>query len=255
MLVSFEAFLLPKSGNSTAEYEDAFWPTKSICRRERRKFCCAIADGATETSFSGLWAKLLVQAYCKHERPDDFLATLPALQIQWQGVVNSRPLPWYAERKAQSGAFAAFLGLQVIENLDDSEMCCKWQAFAVGDACLIHMRGHNLIASFPFSSPGQFGYHPYLIGSHPHSEDRLEAFAQTTFGEGRAGDTLYLMTDALAHWFLSRQEEGHYDDLQEIKTQHEFDNLVKRERLERDAKGYPTMRNDDMTLIRLVITR
>ena len=49
---------LPKDGNGPEEYEDAF---RSL--PEQGRF--AVADGATETSFSGIWAAALVAAFAQ----------------------------------------------------------------------------------------------------------------------------------------------------------------------------------------------
>src|SRR6266404_6244133 len=52
MALSWHAFAVPKRGNSTEEYEDAFAANPNAGR-------FAIADGASESSFASLWAKLL----------------------------------------------------------------------------------------------------------------------------------------------------------------------------------------------------
>ena len=64
MHVFAQPFWAPKQGNEDNEYEDAFWPRKSIEHRAT-SFHCAVADGATETSYSGIWAKQLVRYLCK----------------------------------------------------------------------------------------------------------------------------------------------------------------------------------------------
>src|SRR4051812_29570559 len=53
---------LPKAGNSVEEYEDA-WATSPDDESSPGQFVCAVTDGATETSFAGLWARLLAEAY------------------------------------------------------------------------------------------------------------------------------------------------------------------------------------------------
>jgi len=57
-------YRLPKAGNSEAEYEDACL-TRAPVDRVVRIFCVSIAEGATETSFSGLWAEMLVHAFVR----------------------------------------------------------------------------------------------------------------------------------------------------------------------------------------------
>src|SRR3989441_8753980 len=41
-----------------------------------------------------------------------------------------RPLPWFASEKAEQGAFAAFLGVEIDAHKN------RWTALAVGDCCL-----------------------------------------------------------------------------------------------------------------------
>lgn len=252
MRVSFQVFHLPKSGNSDDEYEDAFWPLETFEGQEREEFCCAVADGATETSFAGYWANLLVQEICEYPDPSEFVARLPDLQRKWCEVIGARLLPWYAEQKAHSGAFAAVLGVEVFAFSGADQPCFGWRAFAVGDACLIQMRGTDLIEAFPLKSPLDFSNHPYLVCSRP-DQDSLEGFLQSTSGDGCPGDALYLMTDAMACWFLAELDRGGYD-LRNITSQPKFERLIRGERLERNDEGQPRMRNDDMTLIRIEVT-
>jgi hypothetical protein len=51
-VLSVQAFWLPKAGNTTKEYEDAF--DYSIAERR-----FAVADGATDSAFAGHWARIL----------------------------------------------------------------------------------------------------------------------------------------------------------------------------------------------------
>ena len=94
-----QAFWLPKSGSTEGEYEDAFWPKRLPVDREAElsDFRVAVADGATETSFSGLWAKLLVRSYAEGRLlPEGFAASLVKLQARWRSAITRKPLPWYA---------------------------------------------------------------------------------------------------------------------------------------------------------------
>src|ERR1041384_2219986 len=97
-------FTLPKRGNSDSENEDAY-----ASSTEHGRF--AIADGATESSFAALWARMLVDEFVKPQTAPDWAAWLPGLQTHWAAAVDHQPLPWFAETKAQQGAFATFLGV------------------------------------------------------------------------------------------------------------------------------------------------
>ena len=65
MRVSVQGFWAAKSGNKNSEYEDDFWPHNRMISKEDKIFRFAVADGATETSFSGILAKQLVRSFCK----------------------------------------------------------------------------------------------------------------------------------------------------------------------------------------------
>lgn len=255
MQVSFQAFWMPKAGNSPEEYEDAFAPEGSAGAQECTVFRCAVADGATETSFSGLWAQLLVQEYCRQTGRRSFLRALPSLRSLWQDDVRARPLPWYAEEKARSGAFSSLLGLTIKPGYPSGKSPLRWEAMAVGDSCLFHVRGEQMIRVFPVSCSDEFGYHPYLLATNAESDTRLSEHLYLLHGSCFEGDAFYLMTDALAHWFLREIEKENYDLLSDITTQAVFEQLVREQRASRDDEGKPLMRNDDVTFVRVLVTR
>ena len=114
MQVTARVFWAPKAGNRTEEYEDAFWPVRGV-NREGDRFRFAVADGATETSFSGLWAQLLVRSFGAGTlRQAHFDASLRPARVSWRRAVSSKPLPWYAEAKVLDGAYAALLGVELM---------------------------------------------------------------------------------------------------------------------------------------------
>src|SRR6266700_4203124 len=100
-----QAFMVPKAGLSKDYYEDAFEP-KSLEKRsveeEGRRFRFAIADGATESAFSGPWARQLVRALRKSGPDRDRLVQeLPELQEKWSAMATRTPLAWYAEERVR----------------------------------------------------------------------------------------------------------------------------------------------------------
>lgn len=192
---------LPKAGNRREEYEDAAWPVRAL-QGAGRTFRCAVADGATESAFAGLWARQLVHWYGHHavEHARPLAEQLTAEQEQWRSAVHSTPLPWYAEEKAANGAYAAFLGLRLHETAAGAG---TWSALAVGDCCVAHLRGDAVLATFPATDAAYFSSRPYLISSQPQRNAQLAAQTQVAAGEWQAGDQFWLMTDALAHWFLA----------------------------------------------------
>lgn len=199
MQLHLRRYWCPKRGSAESEYEDAIaaGPGPAFPRR------VAIADGASESSFARLWAVLLVDAYTRGELTADMLLDdLAPLQQRWHAEVTARPLPWYATEKLRAGAFAALVGLTVHED-------GAWQAVAVGDCCIIHVRGDRLLCSFPLDSAAAFDNRPRLLSSNPERNQGLHADVRRACGRFAPGDAFLLMSDALAaHVLRCLLDEG-----------------------------------------------
>jgi hypothetical protein len=245
MRIHSEAFWLPKAGNTEEEYEDAFW-TSEPDNSNSESFRCAIADGATEASFSASWARLLVRAYCEGKFDQGlFDGTLTDLQTEWVQSVGSQPLPWYAEQKLLSGAFSSLLGvtLQEVASEAVNGRSVSWTATAVGDSCLFHVRDDQLIERFPLTHSGDFNSRPVLISSRQEFNHHLANNTSECQGTLEIADSLYLMTDALACWFLSAFEQG--DKPWKIK------HWVQIEKWLNGLRRKRRIRNDDVTIVRI----
>ena len=255
MRVTTQMFWLPKEGNSVAEYEDAFWPNEAADTLPLNGFCCAIADGATETSFSGAWANLLTRHWCSGNGDlAQFLAVLPALQAQWGSEVESVAMPWYAEEKARAGAFSSLLGLRLFDVIPDNDWPARWEAVAVGDSCLFQIRA-DIAVAFPLSRAAEFNNSPYLLSTVSQSVEDVNEHLIILGGKCYPGDVFYLMTDALACWFLRRHEEGQeiVGSLFDLDAHEKFQRVVEGQRAGKDTDGRPYLRNDDVTLYRVEI--
>src|SRR2546423_266833 len=115
MQMSAYPYYVQKAGNSVEEYEDAYWPLNPV-KGCGASFSFAVADGATEASYSKVWARLLVEAYCEAQlHGPDLEGTLLDLQTKWKEAVGHQPLPWYAEQKILDGAFSSLLGFTIQE--------------------------------------------------------------------------------------------------------------------------------------------
>jgi hypothetical protein len=250
-------FSLPKDGNSERENEDA-WDFAV----DKSRF--AVADGATETSFSGPWAKQLVRAFTKGSLSVPIeIEELEPLQRRWwdtivyrtsgeeagPGTRARRSLPWYAEEKAKDGAFAAFIGLELSNENSGPGAENSWQATAVGDSCLIHVRGNEILKKFPMTDSASFNNHPNLLSSTAGFNENEKDLIKTDSGSWRCHDLFLLMTDALACWFLKECEQGNspWNILRDLDTDDTFKKLVVHLRTARQ------MKNDDVTLARIDI--
>lgn len=241
-----------KAGNAPAENEDAWAPEQSSMF-EGAELRVAVADGATESLFSGPWARLLSRAFAEGrlDAPSALLDVLPGLQRQWHEDAGSRELPWYAREKLLEGAFATVLGVR-LEDSREGDAVATWTALAVGDSCLFQVRGDRLLRSFPLEEAASFGSRPFLVSTQSGQNARMADAARSEVGEVRPGDVLLLMTDALAHWFLSEHERGGtpwlslpsrtVEDLPRAFA-HFVDGL----------RADKAIRNDDVTLLRLMV--
>jgi hypothetical protein len=196
--LSYHALRVPRRGHAAEECQDAV-----AGDAPRGRF--AVADGASESADAGQWARLLVEDFvASPARHLAWASWLPQLQARWADAAAALPgdgaLPWYLEERAREGAFATFLGVQVEDSV--------WHAQAVGDSCLFQLRGGALLRAFPLQRGDEFGSTPWLIGSRPPGAEVAGRHGQRAEGEWQAGDRLWLMTDALAQWFLRQAEEG-----------------------------------------------
>lgn len=232
-------FWLPKDGSSDSEYEDA-----AAIAKDKSRF--AVADGATEASFSGIWAKQLVRAFTDKRLSVPILTDeLKPLQSKWQKIVHRHPLPWYAEEKAGDGAFAAFVGLEFFQEPPEAGAVRNWRATAAGDSCLIQIRNEQILVAFPLANSGSFNDRPNLLGSVVNGNGSLESISKSS-GSISADDIFFLMTDAIACWFLKEHERGN-KPWNALETQ----DKASFKRFAASLRAEKQMKNDDVTLVRI----
>ena len=212
MRVEVAASWLPRAGSAESQYEDAFYPRESGPRHARRlRF--AAADGASESMLSGLWADLLVRTWCRarRRRIDQVLAAAAkAWEIELAAYLETRdrderPIQWFEQPGLERGAFATLTGIAFATG---TESHGTWSAVAMGDTCLFQVRGDTLLSAFPLKSASEFDSAPKLVPSRPGDLDRILGHVETESGEWRSGDTFFLMTDAVANWFLRTVDAG-----------------------------------------------
>lgn len=241
MTAYVNVFSHQKAGNSAAECEDASWPGTSA--DEQLPLRIAAADGATDAVFSGLWAKILVNSWGRERLAlDDFATSIERKARVWRRLIKNRHLPWYVEEKAQSGSFAALAAVELHAN-------GIWNAVACGDCCLFQIRGQELIASFPISESREFSNSPVLL-----STGNVEQFRnEIRFDSGRweSGDHLYLMTDALACWFLGQCECGRVP--WKLMTEIALSERIGFADWIADLRKQNQIKNDDCTLVSVTL--
>jgi Stage II sporulation protein E (SpoIIE) len=234
MTPTVAAFWAPKAGSTADDFEDAF-----CCDPVQGRF--SVADGASESSFAARWAKLLTEGYVAKPPDGSILRDwLRPLQEDWARGTEGRPLPWYAEEKARSGAFSSLLGVC----LDATTR--RWRAVAMGDSCLFIVRAGKVLSAFPLNRSVEFHNRPALLSS---AGANVWSAVREDEGAFAPGDTLLLMTDALAAWFLAETElkRRPWAVLARAQSQEQFDALVELLRVGR------ALRNDDVTLVRVEV--
>jgi hypothetical protein len=257
----YRAFRLPRQGYDWEECQDAL-----AGDAERGRF--AIADGAAESPYSALWAQLLADEFVRHgERLPNWVNWLPSLQERWSSQVtvyerwagqSSRPangiiaakesaewaVPWYLEAGLAQGAFSTFLGLTIEDQ--------HWYAAAVGDSCLFQVRQDQLIRAFPVTRAVDFSNAPWLVGSRTSPLEVPHKNGLQQLGDWQPRDRLWLMTDALAQWFLLEAESGGKPWLAMESLLHTTDDDSSQQAFAGWIEGLRAarqLRNDDVTLL------
>ncbi len=196
----------PKGGNDENEWEDGYATNAG-------NGIVALADGAGDGIFSKLWADLLLESFVAEPIPlEDAAAVEPWILAQrraWLDAIRYPDQRWSIQMKIDRSCGAAtFVSLKLDPGSDagdDPGQAIGWTAWAVGDACLFHIRGGGLTGSFPVTASSEFGTTPYLYQSKPM---RPTPTAVVTRGELGPDDLIIFATDAVAQRLLFEVESG-----------------------------------------------
>lgn len=250
--------------NSEAEMEDAFW-IGSYGRGggdfEHLPFGVAVSDGASESMLARRWATRLAEAFGQERRAarttQGFLAAYHNAVSGWDEVVanyvlerNGRcaPIQWYEEPGLSKGAYATIIAVDFYERR--SGKAANWRAAAVGDSCLFQIRDEALIRAFPLERSEAFSYRPPLLSSRLIDDAIVTRHIKALRGDWISGDAFYVMTDALAAWFL-KGVEAHkrpWAPLRDLGTdaaEADFAGFVE------DLRCQKAIHDDDTTLVRI----
>lgn len=234
-MINVREFHRPKLGNSEEEYEDAF-------SYNLNKGRIAIADGASDSIFSNVWAKSLVNAFVNgsvtYSADPEFLRSIIFMARRtWYNNINWDSLRVFVKNKAIKGSFSTFLGVQLKERRNSFD----YKVIAVGDTCYFTYDGGKL-EGFPLNDPSKFNISPQLIWSgygSPFPEEYNTKLPRINFYEGsiEKGERLIFATDAMSKWILENGP-GSFDNLFSLEDPHGFITGLLEARV---------MRNDDIT--------
>lgn len=238
--MKIDTYYSPKIGNKPEEYEDAF-----AVNPGRGKL--AVADGASDSIFSGLWARSLVKSYVESNLSitnDDFVERLvSAAREKWHTDIEWDTLRLFVKNKAINGSFSTMILTESIGNNSFDRV----RVLSVGDSCILMNRNESA-ASFPLEDYRDFNISPELVWSgygSPFSKEykwKRPPF-QTRDFIIEPGETVLMATDAVSKWILQ-----YFPDSWDKVTSAETDLKVLFEEEVREGR----MRNDDLTLLKIV---
>ena len=247
MEFKISSYCIQKRGNLPEECEDSCYPQDNgICADNYYKV--AIADGATESFFSSIWAKIITRNFSNKKNQDlnSYLTDCHNDWIKWkrdyflERKEKNIPIQWFEEYGIKKGAYSSMLGLIISkkENLN------TYTISALGDSCFFHFRDGYLLESFPIKKSDEFSNSPHLISSeNPFDVVTIKKF-QKIKRKYRNGDLLILGTDAIAAWILKEIEECNSPTsrLDLIENNEAFISFID------ELRDENNIRNDDVTL-------
>ena len=241
MFTVTRALYAPKDGNTDDQYEDAF----AVCASALpHRLTVAVSDGASSAGYAREWANGLVAAFASDDPfPNDdapFFERVQTLGQAWRGEVSGGATSWYAQEKLASGSAATLLHVRLDGAAKTLQMAC------VGDVCLFLVRNDKLRFGFPVARAKGFSNHPDLLSTEELGTRRapyVHRFATTI----EPGDRFFLLTDAVAHYFLARFETRRERPWHGLpQTQADLSPWLQQKR---DAGE---MKNDDVTVLEIV---
>ena|GEM_PF-7054891 len=231
-------FQITKLGNSEEEYEDY----AQVSSENDSFLRVAVADGATESLFSDIWAKLIVEKFIEN-------GSLETSQLQqvYQSFIeetNSRienapeMRRWTMYNKMERGTHATIAAIEFL----NSE---SFRITTLGDSCVFYGENNSEIKMLPELSPEDFGNSPQLICHLPPTWEGLKNkwIKQEVTLEGAF--KILLCTDALACWLTQSlpKDPTVWEKLFKLDSQESFTNLIN------DLRSQQVLKNDDVTLV------
>lgn len=241
MKVSIKGFITCKSAEQYIDCADNYAVNKSSHR-------FSVSDGVSKSFFPKVWSEILVTQFV--ERTDlKENEVIKVCQEEWQKkideIVSLPDTKWFTKSQynRKDPALATFVGLQFFEKEK------KWSASALGDSFLFFVPNgfkdyqKELVKLSSKTEPIVFDNFPdYLTsigGSH-------KGRAKEKSGNLRNG-TFYLMTDALAEWFI-KEGENAIGKITVWKSQADFERFITQ------AIEENQLTNDDCAILCIELT-
>ncbi|MET7455813.1 hypothetical protein ABZT03_28765 [Streptomyces sp. NPDC005574] len=246
----------PKSDLSATRIEDAacsVLPAANFKGEAR----LIVADGSSGSAGSGWWASQLARDLCAapgraFRDSQAFMHVTMDAGLRWPDqrrtlldmTASSGPMAWLAQHRISNSPAATLLGLQLLPEPAEHEPpdCLGgsgWRVVCVGDSCMFQVRAGCVVASVAVMTRV-----PEVIRAGGAQSSTNPRFVE---GHWCSEDVFYLMTDALAVWWMRHADGGGrpWEVLDAVcATQVDFVTWVRDQRVRRALK------DDDITLLR-----
>lgn len=198
--------------------------------KSQNKF--AISDGVSKSFFPKIWADVLVNKWVDSKEFDEAQFILDC-QKDWlkqvAEIVNKPNAKWFTKNafNRKEPGLATFVGLRFYKKKKE----WFWKADALGDSFLFFVPKNSknfskeCIVLSSIKEPIIFDNFPDYLSSlgNNHKGEKQKKENPLTSG------TFYLMTDALAEWFLAEKEDA-IGKISVWQNQKDFEHFVDEER-------------------------
>jgi hypothetical protein len=112
-----QSIIFPKVGNTQNECEDYL-----MADEQNMRF--AVSDGASDSVFSGLWARCLVDTFSQYGNltgnPDEIINKIYRNSINlWHDKIEWNNLKWNVKNKSVLGSYATFIGMEIKKTVEE----------------------------------------------------------------------------------------------------------------------------------------
>lgn len=223
MQVTIKGYITSKESELFSDCADRY-----AYNQHHHKF--SISDGVSKSFFPKFWAEYLVKEFVSREKIEDE-AFLPECQEKWLNtiteIVNKPNVKWFTQNafNKKSPALATFVGLQFFEKEK------KWEASALGDSFLFFVPKkmktfEDCIILSSKKEPVIFDNFPdYFSSIGEKFKGEVKQISKRDLEDG----TFYLMTDALAEWFINEKEDA-IGKIDVWQNQKDFERFISEER-------------------------
>lgn len=216
--------------------EDSF----AYCE-EQQRFC--ISDGAGQSYAPALWSGILAGSWISHMGAIGSVDRLARAIRCFDDECDPASLGWSRSAAFNRGTFATVLGVRLHND--------SLRAVAIGDSLAAIIPPDGSATTFPYTEPEEFDRAPDLLSTLPTANNVFTLRAirnRCRAWRLRAGTRVFLMTDALGRWLLSRRaSRDSCDELAAIRTADDLQAFID---VQRTCGG---LKLDDVTLVHLLV--